>query len=653
MQSLTPKESDVTNAMVTYYSGLYGSLALCLLIHFFAPTLSSDQSLMRMGLVILFFACLASATWSLLAPYEQFISIKLHWQYGDGSPAVRRSIERVASRKARYYAGLGTVGTIASGLWALAILSGWPIFSILQPFQDILSWLAFFAWLAVPLMAIVTLRHLREAMELQRQADEEMRHSGARVRDADHSAKTREDAIAPPVQVLAPLSFRAAGYDWSWGDFYKNAAIFGMSGSGKTICVLNALLDGLIASSSGTSKPCSGLILDPKGDFSDKVVALCRQHGRERDLVIIDPANLDLSMKWNPIDSNDDALEVAGRFGAVMQVLSEKSDNDTFWIESTTRLVQNLISLLRFADPGTPPSLVDVYEAAMNDDRLREIRDRISDETFATNRSARRTGEYFRDVWVPMPDETKGSVRSYVANMLGSFLVEPYDELFAGRSDVTMSEIVEDGLILYVNMPIADRETMARVVSTFIKLEFYREVLKRPNKERPSFFLCDEFQSFFTVGQGRGDPDAFERTRQSNHANIIAFQNMNALLKQTSQREQVMNLLGNCATKLFLRNTDEETNKYASALFGKHIENLGSTSINIGRGARQRGGSASLSGSDQYQDRVKQEDFSTLVVPSREDAVDHAEAIGHLAARSAISMERLRWRVHPIGKGKT
>ena len=652
MRQKSQDKSNLKETAVKFYSSFTGSLLICVTIHIFAPHLTSDQSLMRFGLVVVFFGCLASAAWSFTEPYENYLTASMRWRYADAGPAIRRNVERIIARRARYFRELAMIGMTGIGFLGLAVLAEWPQLSGLAAYQNALAWLALLASLAVPGYAFACTRPLRESIKLTRQVNEDMRANGERPRTLEDHARLRAENAAAPVKLLGPMRFRAAGYDWHWSDFYKNAAVFGMSGSGKTICVLNALLDGLIGSSKSGGQGCSGLILDPKGDFRNKVELLCRQHSRSRDLVIIDPANLDLSIRWNPLDSPDDALEVAGRFGAVMQTLSDKSGDDTFWIESSVRLIQNLLSLHRFAEPDAPPSLVDLYEAAMSDEVLREVRVNIPDDTIENNRSARRTVDYFINVWLPMPDQTKGSVRAFVANMLGSFLVEPYDEMFAGRSDVTLSDIVEKGMILYVHMPIADKETMAKVVSTFVKLEFFREVLKRPNKERPSFFLCDEFQSFFTVGEGRGDADAFERTRQSNHANIIAFQNLNSLLKQTPKKEPVMNLLGNCALKFFLRNTDDDTNKYASTLFGKQIENLSSTSTTIGQGVRDRGSGATFSGSDQYQDRIKQEEFATLTVPSREDGVDHAEAIAHLAARSQVNTERLRWKVHPIAGGR-
>ena len=75
-------------------------------------------------------------------------------------------------------------------------------------------------------------------------------------------------------------------------------------------------------------------------------------------------------MRWNPLDSRDDAQELAGRFAAVMQIVNPSGKDDTFWIDSARALIQNLITLIRLARPEEPPSLVELYEAATSDAEL-------------------------------------------------------------------------------------------------------------------------------------------------------------------------------------------------------------------------------------------------------------------------------------------
>ncbi len=192
---------------------------------------------------------------------------------------------------------------------------------------------------------------------------------------------------------------------------------------------------------------------------------------------------------------------------------------------------------------------------------------------------------------------------------------------------------------------------MSRVVSTFVKLEFYREVLLRQTSKRPSFFLCDEFQSFFTVGQGQRRRRRVRAHAAVDHANIVAFQNLTALFKQTPRRnEPVLNLLGNCGTRLFLRNTEKETNQYASNLFGQSLV-LMQGSGGGGGGGRipgVRAMASSQSANMQYDSKVRKEAFTELAVPFAKGGIDYCETIVHLASRGEVTKEKLRWKVHPL-----
>src|SRR5204863_519108 len=121
-----------------------------------------------------------------------------------------------------------------------------------------------------------------------------------------------------------------------------------------------------------------------------------------------------------------------------------------------------------------------------------------------------------------------------------------------------------------------------------LKHDYYRQVLLRLDKKRPSLFFCDEFQTFFTSDAGRGDGPFFSRSRQSFHANVVATQNYGGLLAEASKPEIVRNFMGNCAIKLFLRNTDGETNELASKeVFGEYSAVV----VNLSESGSVRGGS--------------------------------------------------------------
>ena len=637
------EHKELVHARTAFWSGMAGGLAGAAAIHLIASHVAVDETL-RLGLVVLFFTCLATATWSFTTPFREYLRADWRWRYSEAGPAIQYNIELYVSRLTRFCTYPARISTAAIALCLLWVLSFWDLGQPLAELREPLYW----GWIGfavlTPIALVFMSRRLREAISLYQAIDEQVVASGFVPRTDRDAAKDELLDKRPPVEAIGPLEFRAGGYDWSWPDFYKNAAVFGQSGSGKTVCVLNAVLDGLLASASAARQPPAGLILDPKGDFHQKLAALLRRYGWEEQLATIDPGDPHRSMRWNPLDSTDSAIELAGRFAGVLETLSESSDKDKYFIDTGTTFLRHMITILRVVHPDRPPSLTEIYECAASDNALVSVAKQV---LAGSGVEAERAIAYMRQEWTSLASDTKSVVRSFLSNMLGPFLSAPYDTLFAGHSTVSLGQALDEGRIVYVNLPLAEAEVMARVVSTFVKLEFYREVLRRKDKARPSFFLCDEFQAFFTVGSGRGDADAFERTRQSNHANIVAFQNLNALYRQTDRTEPVDNLLGNCATQIFLRNTDQTTNEYASKLFGEQIESLLGVGDSIG-GVQMLSPSSQVGGSAQYGARVREDRFPQLAVPSRTDDILYAESMTHLGARARLEARRLRWRIYPI-----
>src|SRR5262249_50071963 len=139
--------------------------------------------------------------------------------------------------------------------------------------------------------------------------------------------KAKQAGAGNHVNVVGARRFAIDGFEWALDDFVKNAVVFGQVGSGKTACVLNNILEGLMASCAESGLEIGGLLLDAKGDFYDKIQTLCARYGREQSLLILDPSawewasNTPRSIAWNPLDNNDDALEIATRLIAALRLI--------------------------------------------------------------------------------------------------------------------------------------------------------------------------------------------------------------------------------------------------------------------------------------------------------------------------------------------
>ncbi|MBK8246795.1 MAG: type IV secretion system DNA-binding domain-containing protein [Gemmatimonadetes bacterium] len=595
----------------------------------------------RFALTVAYFAAALQLCWSLNQPLQRYLNAYYAAAYRGAPLMLRRSWQQFVRAVGRIGNTLSWASMLFVILTGLRVLQHWiPSLGVFSPLS---GWPWWIALASIGLFPLYARGMITEGLERWHALEDNRSLSRFTPHPVADAAGAGDE---PAMLVIDEGSFRAGGFNWQWDDFHTSCVVFGQPGSGKTVCVLNALVDGLVSSLSGSAMPPAGLILDPKGDFRGRVTSLMARAGRPDDLLILDPSTPEASARWNPLDTSDDELELADRLAACMQALGRSSSqHDSFWIDSAKRFLRHAIRLVRASNVGEPPSFTDLADLATRDEAIAERIDRMNLDDAGAVQAAR----YFEDEWRKLADQTRASISAHVTSLIDPFLVEPYNTFFAGRSTVSIARLVDEGKVLYVDMPIAEREAMSRTVCTLIKLEYYREVLRRPGKERQSFFLCDEFQQFMTTSHGRGDADFFERSRQSRHANIVATQNYPALLKAARSAgggdEVVENLVGNCAIKLFLRNTDARTNEWASGLFGRSLV----TRVSAARSQERHSfGGQVLGRQDEFDKVVGPEEFAALAMPLGRHGIGYAESIGLIGSRTAYERTTLRWRVHPL-----
>jgi hypothetical protein len=107
-------------------------------------------------------------------------------------------------------------------------------------------------------------------------------------------------------------------------------ASFGQVGAKRRVTCRGFASFVLSSANGGAGAKAAALILDPKGDYRNKISALCDRLGRNGELHILDPDRPDESVRWNPLDSSDDALEISARFAGILQLLGMKNTQDTF-----------------------------------------------------------------------------------------------------------------------------------------------------------------------------------------------------------------------------------------------------------------------------------------------------------------------------------
>jgi hypothetical protein len=147
-----------------------------------------------------------------------------------------------------------------------------------------------------------------------------------------------------------------------------------------------------------------------------------------------------------------------------------------------------------------------------------------------------------------------------------------------GRVLAPFAELIEDGKIVGLNFPVALNPALAKTIGTMMKIDYQRAVqLRIPKMEanpdrqfRPTVFICDEYQSFATVGGDNpvGDDRFFSISRQPKCIPIVATQSVSSL-REALPNEGFKTLMQTFRTKIFLTTTDPDTARFASEICGK------------------------------------------------------------------------------------
>ena len=159
---------------------------------------------------------------------------------------------------------------------------------------------------------------------------------------------------------------------------YTGIAIVGAIGTGKTSGCLYPYAHQLLGyRADDPARRVGGLALEVKGDFCHQLQTLLAKHDRADDYVEV---SLTSPYRYNPLHTDLDAYALAYGLASLMNNLYGHG-KEPFWQQAYTNLVKFLILLHQVLDDYV--TLFDVYEGAINPDRLGELIVR-GDARFAT-----------------------------------------------------------------------------------------------------------------------------------------------------------------------------------------------------------------------------------------------------------------------------
>ena len=142
-----------------------------------------------------------------------------------------------------------------------------------------------------------------------------------------------------------------------------------------------------------------------------------------------------------------------------------------------------------------------------------------------------------------------------------------------------VGHLIESGKVLALNMPAGASPALSRAAGVLLKNTWLQALLKRPaamkqnpNRYfRPAVFICDEYQSFATVGENDpgGDEKSFALTRQCRCIPIVATQSISSLRAVLPGQDAWRALIQTLRTRIFLSLSDAASANLAAEMCGK------------------------------------------------------------------------------------
>lgn len=126
---------------------------------------------------------------------------------------------------------------------------------------------------------------------------------------------------------------------------------------------------------------------------------------------------------------------------------------------------------------------------------------------------------------------------------------------------------LEDNIVV-LNMNVAEYRNLAKILATYLKLDFESEVLMRLakfTKIKPVAFICDEYHEYVTAN----DADFFSESREAKCINIISTQSYTSLLNAVKDQSAAKVIIQSLVNKIWFRTDDLFTIEEAQKQLGK------------------------------------------------------------------------------------
>lgn len=349
---------------------------------------------------------------------------------------------------------------------------------------------------------------------------------------------------------------------------FQNILITGSIGSGKTSAAISGIVLELVKNN------VLGLIIDVKGNYAMELRKMLIKNSIDANIVEI---SLDNEFKYNPIDKpNKTSIEIANELKLVLTLLSETKATDSYWLDKVESFLSDFITLIRASQ-----KIVSFYEIhkLVNENKyllktIDNIKEKVLKNEYSENElfNINSSISNIKNEFLTLDERTISIIKSEITRITSVFVSDKllYDK-FCQKSD----DIDIYNNIYVLSIDIGKNSKLLKVIATYLKLDFQKQVLSNFYLKKRVFFICDEYQEIANIE----DAHFFSISREYRCINVISMQSYSSLLNSLNNEYSARVIIQNLVNKIWFRNDDVYTVSEIIKQVGKEKKDLKTTNF--------------------------------------------------------------------------
>ena len=343
---------------------------------------------------------------------------------------------------------------------------------------------------------------------------------------------------------------------------YQNVLITGSIGAGKTSGAIARLTYNLIKSGKG------GLILDVKGNYVESVKQMCDKCARMKDLVIISKNS---EYYFELLEEDVSSLELASGLKRVIELLSTNNNSDPYWLDKVENVLMNLIILMKYTNTL---GMLELHRLVTEDkylqDKIKDIKQMLKNTVPDDKTCFELTNAimFIQNEYLKLDQRVSGIIKSEITRLTIP-LVTDFDTYNQFCRQSKKEKITFDNSkIVVLSINIGENKALTKIIATFLKLSFQKNILSKINSNKSTFFIADEFQEFCNSE----DAHFLSLSREAKCINIVSTQSYSSIKNNLKDENAALVIIQNLVNKIWFRNDDNYT-------IGEIIKQLGKVNV--------------------------------------------------------------------------